>query len=189
MIDPLLSLSFNLHAQKGTYALLVGSGISKSANIPTGREIVLDLLSKLAVLNDEHDITDVSKWYTEKYGKEPDYAEMLSAVAPTSAAKQQLLKAYFEEKQPTAAHKAIARLVKAEHVRVIVTTNFDKLLEAALEEEGISPVVIATPDQAKGAEPISRSKCTVIKVHGDYLDHRIKNSPEALAATLRAADI
>jgi hypothetical protein len=34
-------------------------------------------------------------------------------------------------------------------VRVIVTTNFDRLLENALEAEGINPAVIASPDDAQ----------------------------------------
>lgn len=35
---------------------------------------------------------------------------------------------------PTVAHKAIANLVKHGFIKVIVTTNFDRLLERALEE-------------------------------------------------------
>jgi hypothetical protein len=34
--DPLLQLSFSLHNQRGTYAVLLGSGISHAAGIPTG---------------------------------------------------------------------------------------------------------------------------------------------------------
>ena len=197
MIDPLLSLSFNLHAQRGTYALLIGSGISRSANIPTGWEVTLDLIRKLAHLQREACEGNEAGWYAAKYGKDPDYSEILSAVARTSAAQQQLLKAYFEpteeereerKKLPTAAHKAIAQLVGSGHIRVIVTTNFDRLLEAALEAEGIPPVVIASPDAARGAPPLAHSKCTMIKVHGDYLDHRIKNSPEALSKYDKAVD-
>lgn len=197
MIDPLLSLSFNLHAQRGTYALLIGSGISRSANIPTGWEVTLDLIGKLAHLQRDACAGNEARWYAEKYGKDPDYSEILSAVAPTSAAQQQLLKAYFEppeeereegKKLPTAAHKAVAQLVGSGHIRVIVTTNFDRLLEAALEVEGIPPVVIASPDAARGAPPLAHSKCTIIKVHGDYLDHRIKNSPEALSKYDKAVD-
>lgn len=118
-------------------------------------------------------------------------------MAPTSAAQQQLLKAYFEptqeereegKKLPTAAHKAVAQLVGSGHIRVIVTTNFDRLLEAALEAEGIPPVVIASADAARGAPPLVHSKCTIIKVHGDYLDHRIKNSAEALSKYDKAVD-
>ena len=82
---------------------------------------------------------------------------------------------------PTAAHKAIAELVAAGFVRVIVTTNFDRLIEQALEAIGINPTVISTPDAVDGALPVVHTSCTVIKVHGDYLDTRIKNSPAELA--------
>lgn len=190
MIDPLLSLSFNVHAQRGIYAVLIGSGVSRSANIPTGWEVTLDLVAKLARLHDEDCEGNEAGWYVDKFGKDPDYSTMLSSIASTSAAQQQLLKRYFEptdeeredgEKLPTAAHLTIAQLVRSGHIRVIVTTNFDRLLETALEAEGIAPVVIASPDAAKGAPPLAHSNCTVIKVHGDYLDHRIKNSPEALS--------
>lgn len=36
MNNQLMSLSFSMEANKGVYALLLGSGISFSANIPTG---------------------------------------------------------------------------------------------------------------------------------------------------------
>jgi hypothetical protein len=37
--DPLLQLAFSLHNQRGTYALLLGSGISQAAGIPIVWEI------------------------------------------------------------------------------------------------------------------------------------------------------
>jgi hypothetical protein len=69
---------------------------------------------------------------------------------------------------PGAAHKAIAALVRRGAERVIVTTNFDRLVEQALEAEGIFPQVIASPSAIEGMEPIAHAKCTVIKLHGDY---------------------
>jgi len=63
---------------------------------------------------------------------------------------------------------------------VIVTTNFDRLIERALESEGISPTVISTSDSARGALPFAHARCTVIKVHGDYRDTRIKNTATEL---------
>jgi hypothetical protein len=197
MIDALLSLSFNVHAHKGTYALLLGSGISRSAGIPTGWELTLEMIGKLANLQQQDCRADPAGWYAQTFGKEPDYAELLAAIAPTSAAQQQLLKYAFEptdqeredgRKMPTAAHAAIARLVRLGYIRVIVTTNFDRLLEIALQAEGIAPVVIASPDAAKGAPPFVHTPCAIIKVHGDYLDHRLKNSPDALARYDKAID-
>src|SRR5882672_3478248 len=47
MIDPIVSLSFSLYSNSGVYALLLGSGVSRSASIPTGWEIVQDLVHKI----------------------------------------------------------------------------------------------------------------------------------------------
>lgn len=48
MLDPLTSLSFSVYSNKGVYALLLGSGVSRAAGIPTGWEIVADLIRKIA---------------------------------------------------------------------------------------------------------------------------------------------
>lgn len=189
-LDPVLSLAMSVHANKGIYALLLGSGVSRSAGIPTGWEIVLDLVRKVVALQGEDCGPDPEYWYTTKFDKRPEYSELLGAVARTSAERRELLRSYFEpsdedreegRKQPTNAHKAIAKLVRREYIRVILTTNFDRLLEIALEDEGISPTVIASADAAEGAMPLAHSRCTVIKLHGDYLDTRLKNTPEELA--------
>lgn len=53
MLDPILSLAIAMQSDPGVYALLVGSGLSRSAGIPTGWEVVLDLIRKLALLMNE----------------------------------------------------------------------------------------------------------------------------------------
>ena len=53
MIDPIHSLAFSIQANRGVYAVLVGSGVSRAANIPTGWEITLDLIRKLVKLHEE----------------------------------------------------------------------------------------------------------------------------------------
>ncbi|HPJ30098.1 MAG TPA: SIR2 family protein [Methanothrix sp.] len=189
MIDPLVSLAFSIQSNKGVYALLLGSGVSRSAQIPTGWEIVLDLIGKLAKLEGEDCEPDPAAWYKDKFGKDPDYSELLDAIARSPAERNQLLKAYFEPddeerqegiKLPTAAHKAIAKMVARGYLRVIVTTNFDHLLEKALAEEGIEPTVISTADSVNGALPLVHTNCTIIKVNGDYLDTRIRNTRKEL---------
>lgn len=191
MIDPILSLAFSIHANKSVYALLLGSGVSRSAGVPTGWEVVLDLIRKLAHVKGEDSEPDPTAWYTQAFGKEPDYAELLDELVKSSPERSRLLRAYFEPtdeerergaKVPSEAHKAIASLVAKGYVRVILTTNFDRLLEEALAGEGVVPTVISTPDAAEGAIPLIHSNCTIVKLHGDYLDTRIKNTPKELAA-------
>ena len=189
MIDPLQSLAFSVQANPGVYALLLGSGVSRSAGIPTGWEVVIDLLGKLAATIDEGPKRALEQWYTEEYGEPPDYSRLLNTLARTPSERQQLLRPYFEPddqereeglKQPTASHKAIARLVAQGFVRVIVTTNFDRLIEKALEDEGITPTVLSTPEQVEGSIPLVHTDCCVIKVHGDYMDPLIRNTRSEL---------
>jgi hypothetical protein len=121
MFDPTLALAFAVHTTKNAYALLLGSGISRTAAIPTGWDVVLDLIRKLASRQKADCEPDPADWYVQTYGADPDYAELLHQLASTPAARQQLLRSYFEPtdeereqglKQPTAAHHAIASLVR-----------------------------------------------------------------------------
>ena len=189
MIDPMLSLAMSMHANPGVYALLLGSGVSHSAGIPTGWDVMLDLIRRVAKLEGEDCEPDPEAWYKDKYGLDPTYSGLLKAVVKSQAERNQLLRGYFEPtedeqeeglKTPTAAHHAIAQLVKSGHVRVILTTNFDRLMEQALEAIGVNPTVISSPDAVEGAMPITHSKCTIVKLHGDYLDIRSKNTPDEL---------
>jgi len=190
-IDPLLSLAVSMHAQKGVYALLLGSGVSRSARIPTGWEVVLDLACRLAKASGENiEGEEAARWYKERYGEEINYSRLLDELTVTPAERQQLLKTYFEPttdevergiKSPTLAHRAIADLVAGGYVRIILTTNFDRLIERTVSDKGIAPTVIASPDATTGALPFAHSACTVVKIHGDYLDTRLRNTQEELS--------
>ena len=148
------------------------------------------LIRKLAILEGESSIDDPEQWFQDKYHEQPNYSFIVDQVAPGQTDRRNLLKIYIEPvddereqglKIPALAHKAIAQLVKNGKIRVIVTTNIDQLLETALKEEGISPVIIFNDDSLEGAMPIIHSECTIIKLHGDYLDTRIKNTPDELS--------
>ncbi|HEX3656808.1 MAG TPA: SIR2 family protein [Pirellulales bacterium] len=189
-IDPIISLAFAMQTNKGAYALLVGSGLSRAAQIPTGWEIVLDLIGRLATLENEECEPDRIAWYRRKYNDEPDYARLIQELAKSPEERHHLLKAYFEPnadereqgvKLPTSAHRAIADLVARGYVRAIITTNFDRLLERAIEDAGITPAVLSTADSIEGSLPMVHQRCVVVKVHGDYLDTRIRNTPDELA--------
>ena len=46
----------------------------------------------------------------------------------------------------------------------------------------MEPVVISSPSAAAGATPLAHTRCTVMKLHGDYLDPDLKNTVEELAS-------
>jgi len=170
---------------------LLGSGVSRAANVPTGWEVTLDLIRRLAAIMDEKPAPDPEQWYRDRFAREPEYSSLLQQLAKTPTERQQLLRGYFEpsnesnensDKQPTDAHRAIATLVAQGYFRVILTTNFDRLLETALLDENITPTVLSSADHVRGAMPLIHTSCCVFKVHGDYLDSRILNTDEELAS-------
>lgn len=189
--DPITQLSFSVYENKGVFAVLLGSGLSRSAEIPTGWEITLDLVRRVASAQGVPEQSDWAKWYRERTSQEPNYSLLLEEIATSPDERRAILHRYIEpdeqdreegRKTPTKAHHAVAHLVRAGYVRVIVTTNFDRLMENALREQGIEPTVVASADALAGAEPLTHSRCYVLKLHGDYKDARILNTDQELSA-------
>jgi hypothetical protein len=111
-------------------------------------------------------------WYARTWGGQPDYSKLIEALARSEADRAALLRRYFEPtetdrdlgvKTPTRAHRAIAKLIAEGFIRVVLTTNFDRLLEHALEERGVAPVVVSTPAQIAGVLPLAHVRGLVIK--------------------------
>lgn len=152
--------------------------------------MTLELVSRVAAMIGADRGVDPAEWYETKYGKAPGYSDLLDLLAKTPAERRSILHAFFEPtdeeredglKLPTKAHRAIADLVRKGYIKVIVTTNFDRLMELALQDVGITPTVISTADSTRGAAPLVHQKCVVLKLHGDYLDDRTKNTEDELA--------
>jgi hypothetical protein len=73
------------------------------------------------------------------------------------------------------------------HQRAGIPTGWDIVLDlirrlAAAKGETADPDPEAWYQALTGAMPITHSACTVVKVNGDYLDHRLKNTREELSA-------
>lgn len=120
-------LSFSMVSSSGVYALLLGSGVSRSANIKTGLKITLDLIHQYIITNgtesekvQSSEDAELEQWYNRKFGKGPRYDDVLKLVSKNSSDRRNILNRYFEPteddrengyKIPQDAHKAIARLV------------------------------------------------------------------------------
>lgn len=188
--DPLTQLAFSVYENKGVFAVFLGSGISRAAEIPTGWDITLDLIRRVALAQGVENQPNWADWYRERTGEEPNYSVLLEELAASPDERRSILHSYIEptaedreegRKVPTAAHKAIASLVRGGYIRVIITTNFDRLMENALRECGVEPTVVASVDALAGAEPITHSACYILKIHGDYKDARILNTEQELS--------
>lgn len=191
------SVAFSIVENPGVYAFLLGSGVSMGAGIPTGWDITQDLIRRVALQKGVADQSDWANWYRKSAGKEPNYSSLLEDVADTPAERRAIIEKYIEptqselddqKKTPTKAHRAVAELVRDGWVKVVITTNFDRLIETALRDVGVEPTIVHSPDAAKGAEPLSHAKCFLLKLHGDYKDIRILNTSDELKSYEQEVD-
>lgn len=189
-IERLTTLAFSMYSNKGAYALLLGAGISRSAHIPSGWEVENTLIEQLAATQGVADIEDWHQWYKDRYGDSANYSSLLEELVKEPTERVQLMRGFFEPtederelswKKPTKAHEAIAKLAKDGYIRVILTTNFDRLLERALEAEDVFSQVIYHESGIEQSTPIVHSKAvTIIKINGDYMNCRFRNTTEEL---------
>jgi hypothetical protein len=182
-------VAFSIFHNKGVYAALLGSGVSSATGIPTGWEITLDLIRRVGLARGSPEQPDWAKWYREQTKLEPEYSAVVEELGLSSAERRSILDGYIEptekdrtlrRKTPTKAPAALAELVRSGYIRLIVTTNFDRLMENALREREIEPTIIASVDALSGAPPLAHSRCYLVKLHGDYKDARILNTDSEL---------
>lgn len=185
-MERLMTLAFSMYSNKGAYALLLGSGISRPAHIPSAWEVECELISKVAAMKGVNDEEEWHKWYNKEFGEDANYSDLLENLTKTPTERVHLLKEFFEAnddekelgwKKPTLAHKSIAKLAKAGYIKVIITTNFDRLIESALQEEGITPQTVYHESYLQQITPLPHAdRPTVIKVNGDYIDCQFRNT-------------
>src|SRR6185437_12033981 len=125
----------------------VGAGLSSGAGLPGWHSLVRRLGDDLGLpWSDRHDYLDLAQWYRERFGR-----ERLAAV---------LRELYATPAKPTLAHYLLMSLP----VRHVITTNYDDLLERALDGLKRHPVkVLHQEDVARTGQ----NEVFVVKLHGD----------------------
>ncbi len=136
-------------------AIFVGAGISKSSDtdyisLPSWSDLITELKSDLAI-TEELDYLKLAQLYYLQFG-EQTY--------------NQALKKYFpEDITPSSLHSSILKVSP----RVIITTNWDCIIENAIEQEGYLYDTICTDKDLVS----SSSPNKFIKIHGDFKTHNI----------------
>lgn len=145
---------------------IIGSEESNWLGVPTLSEIHQYLAKKLRAL-DLDSIADKSTW------------DLINLLAKTPAAVNNLMRYFYEptdeeiilkRKLPSTFHLQLAKSLGTKTGQIIITTNRDRLIEWGLARVGIAPQIISNPNNLIAALPFEQTKCTLIKLNGDYLD-------------------
>lgn len=107
-LSPVVSLATQIQTQPGVMAVLLGSGVSTGAGLPTGWEIVKELVRRAAAASGAEPVPssdeDIELWWTENTASELGYSSILEAIAPTQAGRQAVLEGFSRRllRNPTA---------------------------------------------------------------------------------------
>jgi hypothetical protein len=137
-------------------AIFVGAGISKSSEtstvkIPTWNDLIRDLKADLGLPKEENDYLKIAQLYFLEF-HEFTYYEKLKSYFPNNI-------------EPSLIHKLIFDI----NPQSIITTNWDSILEKAIENNAyIYDIASSDEDLVK-----STLQKKLIKMHGDFKNHNI----------------
>ena len=135
--------------EEGRAAVFAGAGLSVMAGCVNWAELLADVAAALNVkIETTTNLVELAQYY-------------VNDTHSTTALSQAILDAFPSVAIPTENHQVLASLP----IKTYWTTNFDKLIERALEEASKTYDVKALPERLA----ISKSNCDVVvyKMHGD----------------------
>jgi Tfp pilus assembly protein PilF len=160
------------------FALFLGAGCSVTSGIPAAGELVTTKwLPRLCNVRAPGE-RDPEAWAAralKALGYDPDdpaasYGLVMEELFESDGDKQQEIEALCSGKLPSFAYGVLAQLVAGWQGRfnVVLTTNFDDLVEDALFYcRGVRPTVITHESLALFIRP-TRTRPLVVKLHGDH---------------------
>jgi hypothetical protein len=192
--DAVVPVAYAMHASPKRYALLLGAGISVAAGLPSGKDATAKMIREIALSDGKkieggEDAKVCIQWFTDEFEKPPTFDTLMARLRIGKENRREALQPFIlpTDKmnnplpvKPTQAHRMIAELVENKIVSLIITTNFDHLLEKAIEDvTGTRPVVIRS-DSNQNLMSIFPDTCRIVKVNGDFGNLELKITPEDL---------
>lgn len=186
---------------------LLGAGASAAARVPTADHVMMDLLLRMYAdahhlvrqslsLAEARDVERIRDYYDGRNGmpalNDPAaYSVAFQLALPDATSRRQHLRALFEGRSPSFGQRILGALVAAGLSDLLITTNFDDLIEKAVEQAQVTlndsvrsrlgVADLGNPGQANLA--LSDDDFPFLfKLHGDFRDRELKNLESELLA-------
>lgn len=188
-------------------AWFFGAGASASAGLPTATQIRDDLL--LRVYSERHQLrreglhpndpivaAQLSDYFNDRngmvaFGAPDDYSRAFELALPDGPARHRYLQDRLADKEPSYGQRILGALLSGGQADLVVTTNFDELIEeaAARAYAAVNPAerprrlnvaALDSRDRARGVLQ-AESAPMLIKLHGDFRETSLKNLASELA--------
>lgn len=179
----------------------LGAGASLSASIPTAWNMIWEFkrtffcseqripVSSVENLNDDRVRLRIQSYLDSRGDCPPldapnEYAFYFERVYPSPDDRQQYIEQLVRSGTPSYGHIVLASLLRVERSKVVWTTNFDRVIEDALNLflESTGDIAIADLKHAELAtESLRKRKYPLyVKLHGDFQSRELKNTTDEL---------
>lgn len=179
---------------QNSFDLFLGSGASIAAGIPSGGELVWHF--KREILSAERKIdgkkvndikVESNKKLIQSFFDSNDeskienlYSHYFELCYPDPQIREDFLTNIIKDKKPSIGHLCISALIQNKKFHTIWTTNFDDLVEKAINStDGLSCSVISTKD-SNSVSCFRNDIPKVVKLHGDFRYDKLQNTDSEL---------
>jgi hypothetical protein len=182
--------SFKVQKEK-SFDLFLGSGASITSGISSGRELVLhfkkEILSSQNKINNssfldlkiETNRKKIESFFDDANIANP-YAHYFQQCYPDADVRQDFLTNIMRDKKPSIGFLCTAALVENNKFNTIWTTNFDDLIEKAINTLNYKSCAIVSPENATSVTNYRDDIPQVVKLHGDFRYDSLQNTKEEL---------
>ena len=129
----------------------------------------------------EHRPCDFNRWLEARPGWQQNtsqYAKYFEAYEPTEHGRILYLNKWMEAASPGWGYFCLAQLLAKSYLNTIVTTNFDDLIYEACTLHSVRRPRVYSASSPYTSIEHDHDRPTIIKLHGDYLYARFKNTTE-----------
>ena len=192
--------SFKVKPEK-SMSFLLGAGASVSSNIPSGGQMVWDFkrtlyctannvrtsiysdLSKENVQKELQTYFDGQEGYPELWSTE-EYSFYFEKCYPQRRDREYYIQEKVRDVKPALGYLCMGELIINGKIDLVSTTNFDDLVQAGIHaiNSGISIKTISSAVSNSVGFSLYDGFPNIIKLHGDYLFDKIKNTDTELQA-------
>ena len=159
---------------KGTkFCFLIGAGASMSSGIPSGADLARKWIQEI---EEDCGKDDFAKWKNKVGISEDNVGEFYPQIyekrfghIPESG--YDCIRHYMEGKEPSLGYLILANIMVREKHNVVITTNFDNLLEDAIRTYTKEKPFIAGHEALADYVPKRSDRPIILKVHRDLFFH------------------
>ena len=155
------------------FCFLIGAGASMSSGIPTGADLARKWIQEI---EEDCGKDDFAKWKNKVQISEDNVGEFYPQIyekrfghIPESG--YDCIRHYMEGKEPSLGYLILANIMVREKHNVVITTNFDNLLEDAIRTYTKEKPFIAGHEALAGYVPKRSDRPIILKVHRDLFFH------------------